>query len=290
MIMAASDLFKYNRLGGSALLVVALLMSVATNSIWAKDLSNRELVDKESAKNANIQEAQKLNGEAPVASKSKDAPAQRDALGGASTLSDSKNKHDAKETADVVNQVPGVKVKSADLEPPTAPPIKGFHPIKKLLRPVENLEGMTVKLEQQIMKLEGPIASLQPPMINLQKKMNKVDDHLGLMEGRLSGMSSQVNGVREDIANMRKDIQELKTPIQQLRGPIGSVAKPLEAVQNQLSLILLAILVAAAAVAIGTPVAAVLMYKNRHKLFPGMSDHDMPKVVQPDKEPVSARR
>jgi DNA repair exonuclease SbcCD ATPase subunit len=288
--MVARELFKYNRLGKITMLSAALLFSAATSSIDAKDLNNKELVDKESAKNANIQEAQKLNGEAPAASKDKNAPAQRDSLGGASALSDTKNKHDAKETASVVNQVPGVKVKSADLEPPTAPPIKGFHPIKKLLRPVENLEGMTVKLEQQIMKLEGPIAALQPPMINLQKKMNKVDDHLGQMEGRLGGMSSQVSGVREDIANMRKDIQELKTPIQQLRGPIGTVAKPLEAVQNQLSLILLAILVAAAAVAIGTPVAAVMIYRNRHKLFPGMSDREMPKVVEPGKEPASARR
>jgi hypothetical protein len=288
--MAARELFNYNRFGKITILSLALLMSAATNAGQATDLNNREMVDKESAKNANIQEAQKLNGDTQVAAKGKDAPAQRDSLGGASALSDSKNKHDAKETASVVNQVPGVKVKSTDLEPPTAPPIKGFHPIKKLLRPVENLEGMSVKLEQQIMKLEGPIAGLQPPMINLQKKMNKVDDHLGQMEGRLDGMSGQVNGVREDIAGMRKDIQELKTPIQQLRGPIGTVAKPLEAVQMQLSLILLAILVAAAAVAIGTPVAAVLIYRNRHKLFPGMSDHEMPKVVEPGKEPVGAAR
>ena len=56
---------------------------------------------------------------------------------------------------------------------------------------------------------------------------------------------------------------------------------------NKLNYILGAILVAALAIALGTPLAAVVVYRNRKKLFPGMSDHELPKVVD-GKEPVSA--
>ncbi len=240
-------------------------------SAGAQQFSKQDAIDKESAKNANVSEAQKLNGEVPN-------DKEREHLGGASALSDAKDKHDAKETAAVVNQVPGVKVKSKDLEPPTQPAIKGFHPIKKLLRPVENLEGMTIKLEQQIMKLEGPIAALQPPMLGLQKKMTGVEGQIGGMQGRLNSMQGEVTGVRSDLATMRKDIESLKEPIQGLRGPIGTVAKPLEAVERQLNFILLAILVASIAVAVGTPIAAILVYRYRHKLFPDLKEHELPKV------------
>jgi septal ring factor EnvC (AmiA/AmiB activator) len=305
-------------------LVACSLMLTTGLTAGAKELSNRDMNDKDSAKNSNITAAQQLNGEPDAKNKDKnkakendnaskiaDNPAAAakvakkqaastgektdgkgaDKLGGDTTLTDAKNKQDAKKTADVVNQVPGVKVDQKDLEPPTGAPIHGFHPIKKLLRPVENLEGMSIKLEQQIMKLEGPIAGLQPPMINLQHKMDKVDQSIGTMHGQLDSMQTEVTGVRSDLAVMRKDIEALKEPIVQLKGPIGTVAKPLEKLENQLNFIILAIFVAAGAIAFGTPLAAVLIYKNRHKLFPEMMKHDeLPKVTAPPPPAASGRR
>ncbi|HEY9714754.1 MAG TPA: hypothetical protein V6C72_14900, partial [Chroococcales cyanobacterium] len=276
------------------LLAGSLLLS--TGIAGAAELTHKEMNSKEDAKNSNVAAAQQLNGdsrEAEAKEKAKDKQLKEegkkpDKLGGESALSDSKNKADAKKTADVVNQVPGVKVNTTDLTPPTAAPIKGFHPIKKLLRPVENLEGMTIKLEQQIMKLEGPIAALQPPMIHLQKKMTGVDEQLHSMQGQLNGMQTEVTGVRTDIAGMRKDIQALKKPIVALKGPIGTVAKPLEKLQAQLNFIILAIIISAISIAIGTPVAAIVLYKYRHKLFPDVA-RDMPKVEAPPK-PTSSRR
>lgn len=308
-------------------LVACSLMLTTGLTAGAKELSNRDMNDKDSAKNSNIAAAQQLNGESDNAknkdktsnkakendnaSKVADNPAAAakvakkqaastgektdgkgaDKLGGDTALSDAKNKQDAKKTANVVNQVPGVKVDQKDLEPPTAAPIHGFHPIKKLMRPVENLEGMSIKLEQQIMKLEGPIAGLQPPMINLQHKMDKVDQSIGTMHGQLDSMQTEVTGVRSDLAVMRKDIEALKEPIVALKGPIGTVAKPLEKLENQLNFIILAIFVAAGAIAFGTPLAAVLIYKNRQKLFPDMMKHDeLPKVSAPPPPAASGRR
>jgi prefoldin subunit 5 len=262
-----------NKASIAAMLLSASLV-ICSSSVLAGNLNNREKNDKESAKNSNVSEAQKLNGTDgdKGAVKVEATPAK---------------KKQANDTANVVNQVPGVNVKKEDLEPPTEPPIKGFHPIKKLLRPVENLEGMSIKLEQQIMKLEGPIAALQPPMQSLQKQMIIVDGQIGTMHGQLDSMQTQVQGVRSDLAGMKQEIKELKAPIVSLEKPIAGVATPLEDLNTKLNYILGAILVAALAIALGTPLAAVVVYKNRHKLFPGMSDHELPKVVD-GKEPVAA--
>jgi|AGTN01.3.fsa_nt_gi hypothetical protein len=247
----------------------------------AEQLNDRELVDKESAKNANITLAKKYNGEETDADKES-----KKSTSNKSGVSDAKLKSNAKKTADAANSVPGVKVSPNELmAPPTQPPIKGFHPIKKMLRPIENLEGVVIKMEQQIMKLEGPIAGLQTPMLNLHKKMVTVDEHIGGMQTQLNGMQTEVTGVRSDLSSMRKDIQELKEPIVALKGPIGTVAAPLERLQNQLNFIILAIFVAAGAIAFGTPVAAVLLYKYRHKFFPGLKESDLPRVEAP---PVSS--
>lgn len=264
------------------LLALSLAVCVSSSAVMAAPLNEREKNDKESAKNSNVTEAQKLNGTAPDADKG----AAKNGKGDAAATS--KNKTPA-ETAKVVNQVPGVDVKKEDMETPTQAPIKGFHPIKKLLRPVENLEGMSIKLEQQIMKLEGPIAALQSPMLSLQHKMTGVDDQIGKMAGQLDSMQSQVTGVRSDLANMQKEIAELKAPIVSLQKPIAGVATPLEDLNTKLNYILMAILGAAIAIALGTPLAAIVVYRNRKTFFPGMSDHELPKVVD-GKAPVSGRR
>jgi len=241
-----------------------ILFNFANLPSFAETLRGNQLEDKQSAKNANIEEAEKLNSQ----SNHEFVPTEA--------------KQSAEETAKVVNKVPGVKVDAKDLEPTELPPIKGFHPIKRLLRPVENLEGMSIKLEQQIMKLEGPIASLQPPMVNLQKKMTGVDQDLshvnntlGQMQDRLQSVQGEVKGARGDIETVRQEIVSLKEPIEQLRGPLSGVAKPLEALQAQLNMILMAIVITAIVVAIGTPLVALQIYRNRHKIFPEMHDREL---------------
>ncbi|HEY9682368.1 MAG TPA: hypothetical protein V6C86_12375 [Oculatellaceae cyanobacterium] len=290
-------------------LLLSAFLGFSTCSALAQSMGHQELTDKEAAKNSNIQEAKKLNGGSTDAAADADTDAdkstskrsdktekspnkgkltdsKKDTL---STKPTEKQKKAAGDTAEVVNQIPGVKVSKEDLVPPSAPPIKGFHPIKKLLRPVENLEGMSIKLEQQIMKLEGPIASLQPPMIKLQHKMDGVQGSLGNMHRQLDGMQGQLSGVRTDIAGMRKDIESLKTPIQHLEGPIANVSRPLEQLEVRLNLILIAILVATVGIAIGTPIAAVWLYRNRQKF--GVHDSELPKAAQPQGNTrVSGRR
>ncbi|MBU6452358.1 MAG: hypothetical protein KGS72_11300 [Cyanobacteria bacterium REEB67] len=158
--------------------------------------------------------------------------------------------------------------------------IKGFHPIKKILQPIEDLEGMSVKLEQQVMKLERPISALQPPMINLQHKMTSVDESMTKMQSQLNTVQAQMGGVRADLKTMRGEISELKGPILSIQKPLQGVSSPLEALERQLDLVLLAIFIAAVGVVIGTPIAAILIYRYRAKLFPSKTATAIDKGVE----------
>jgi chromosome segregation ATPase len=263
--------------------------SLQSQSCFGKGLSKAGTENKSAAKEDNIGEAQKLNGEKQTDGKTAESDGGQSSTGVPTKKESAQQAQSAKDTAKAVNTVPGgAKVTQQDMQTPSQQPIKGFHPIKKLLRPVENLEGMSIKLEQQIMKLEGPIAGLQPPMKNLQGKMTTVDTEIKSMQTKLSSMQTQVDGVRSDLKLMREQIAKLQEPIEGLRKPIATVGKPLEQVQQQLNWVLLAILVAAVAIAVGTPLAAILVYRHRHTLFPGMKEHEMPQVT-PGTPPVSSR-
>lgn len=194
------------------------------------------------------------------------------------------------DTANAVNRIPGVHVQSQNLQPPEPlPPIRGFHPIKAALRPVENLTQLAIQLEQQVMKLEGPIAGLQPPMLGLQKRMSSVETKMGTVNKNIGTVNenigtvrADITGMRGDIASMRKELVALRGPILEIQKPLAGVARPLGEVQSRLqqvqaliATVLLAILIAAGAIAVGTPVAAILVYRNRRKLFPDMRDEEL---------------
>jgi chromosome segregation ATPase len=216
-----------------------------------------------------------------------------------------KDQQNNKDTANAVNRIPGVHLERKDLQPPAQEaPIRGFHPIKKMLQPVVRLEKNSVELEQQIMKLEGPIAALQPAMLSLHKKMGTVEQKMENMQGRIGQVggqiegiggrvdnvgsemkviSGQMTGVRGDITEVRKDIGLLNGPIKDLHKPLAEVAQPLQTVDQKLeklaallTTVLFAILLAAGIIAVGTPIAAILIYKNRKRLFPDMSDREFP--------------
>lgn len=281
----------------------------ATSSNTGKPKTAEKTIskNKQNKKQSNKQIATAVNVKTPVST------SRQEAKGKEITVSVQQSKPPTKteqlnlnkRTARAVNTIPGAKVHAEDLKPPELPPIKGFHPIKRLLRPIEQLQAQSIRLEQQIMHLEGPIASLQTPMLDLHERMGVVDnrvyimynrlgavhtrlgemhDQLGGMKKGLDGVQLQVSGAREDLTSMREDIAELKKTVKILQGPLSDVAGPLQGVQNQLSFILFAIVVASCAIAIGTPIAALIIYRHRAKIFPGIKDADFPQVVVKEEE------
>jgi peptidoglycan hydrolase CwlO-like protein len=209
------------------------------------------------------------------------------------------------QTADAVNRIPSVNVDPSELQPlADDKPIHGFHPIKKMLQPVERLEKNSTQLQQQIMKLEGPIAGLQPAMLSLHQKIGSVEHRMGGVQDRIQevdssvgtvgskigqvgseigSISSQMTNVRGDLARMQHEISDLNGPLKDLHKPLVEVAEPLKTVDQKLeklaallTSVLFTIVAAAVAITIGTPIAAILIYKYRRKLFPNMSDREFP--------------
>ena len=212
-----------------------------------------------------------------------------------------------------VNNIPGVKVSQKDMAPvPEEAPIHGFHPVKKLLRPVVELEKNSVDLEKQIMRLEGPIAGLQPHMLGLQNKMGHVENKMVGMQNSIQDMNGKVSNasvsvtavnrqmtgvrgdlssVRQDITDLRKPITDLQRPLHDLQGPLTSVSQPLRDVYKELAemkqlikMVLVTIVIGALLTAVGTPLAAILIYRNRRKLFPNLSDQEFPVAKAADNE------
>ncbi len=66
------------------------------------------------------------------------------------------------ETAAGINKTTGANLKPDLTVEHPLPPIRGFHPIKRILRPVEQLEQNSTELQKQIVRLEGPIAVCKP--------------------------------------------------------------------------------------------------------------------------------
>jgi len=173
---------------------------------------------------------------------------------------------------EALKQVNNVKAENQDLEQfRVPPPITGFHPIKKIVQPIKNLEDTSEKLDQEATKLETPLSTLREPIMSLQHGMTHVDKRVTTMQGEICGTQKQVKGVRSDIADMRTDIQNLKGPVVALHEPMEKVAGPLEAVKKQLKVVVLAIFIGSMATAFGIPLTFVILWKYRHKFFPGLS-------------------
>jgi predicted nucleic acid-binding Zn-ribbon protein len=185
------------------------------------------------------------------------------------------------EQAAALNKVPGVQVSADDLkEKKKNGP--GLNPIKWLFGPVIRLQEQSVKLEQQIMKLTGPIAALQPGMLSLENRITSMQTQLGHLENTTGSVEDELTSIRQDIASMhatlteiKKPVTDLKSPIMSLHDPILNIEKPIVGVDkdlNEVKLLLRLVLTAICAVCliipIVTPIAAILVWRNKEKLLP----------------------
>jgi len=160
------------------------------------------------------------------------------------------------------------KIREDIKDPDSMPPIKGFHPIKKLWRPIDKMNNTVGKLQKQVTRLQKPINVLTPPMLELQENMTNVDKRIGSMESQLTDLHNGVTGVRSDLKSTSKSISSLRVPLVALKQPMENIAGPISALDAQLNWIIAAIVIAAGGVAVGAPIAALLIYINRFRLFP----------------------
>jgi len=205
----------------------------------------------------------------------------------------------AKRLAAAVNQVPGANVRPQDLELPEKRGLT-LNPIGWLFKPITELQRQSIRLQQQIMNLEGPIGAMQPTMLGLreqmvhvQGKMGDVNQHMTRVEGEMNNVRGGMTKMKDDVQRMRQTltrlegpITRLEQPIQDLHDPVVRLQRPLSSVHEQMNnlemqlidlkreirttstFILLAILFATMVIAVGTPLAGLIVWLNRRRLFP----------------------
>lgn len=189
----------------------------------------------------------------------------------------------AEEQAQAINRIPGADIKADDLKE-TKVKKKGLNlnPFSWLFRPITRLQEQSVRLEQQMMKLTGPIAALQPGMLRLEKRIVSVEGQTGKVQDQMALMQTDISAMRKELTEIKEPIMELKAPIEALHDPIKRIEKPITGVNKDLnelkallSLVLTSIYIAAVVIAIGTPLAAILVWRNKHKIFkPAKPDED----------------
>jgi chromosome segregation ATPase len=168
--------------------------------------------------------------------------------------------------------------------------------IIKLTGPISALQPSMLSLEDKMGGVQKSMGSMQTTINGVQGTMHRVHDKMTGVQNQIGGMHNQmaamqhemqqirsdIGGVRTDMSGIKKPITDLREPIMQLRGPLLAVQKPVSEVdlrlanldrqlsdlKGLLSLILTAIFAAAALIAIGTPIAAILVWRNRQKLLP----------------------
>lgn len=190
----------------------------------------------------------------------------------------------AEEQAQAINRIPGAQITADDLKETKVKKKAGvnLNPFSWLFRPITRLQEQSLRLEQQMMKLTGPIAALQPGMLRLEKRIVSVEGQTGKVQDQMALMQTDISAMRRELTEIKEPIMELKAPIVALREPIKRIEKPITGVNEDLnelkallSLVLTSIYIAAAVIAIGTPLAAILVWRNKHKIFkPAKPDED----------------
>lgn len=194
-----------------------------------------------------------------------------------------KSDQHAADTAKAINHIPGANVKAEDLKETTvkkkASP--GFNPLGWLFRPITRLQEQSLRLEQQMMKLTGPIAALQPGMLRLEKRIVSVEGQTHRVQNQMALMQSDISAMRSELSQIKKPIMELRQPIEALREPLTKIEKPvtgvnqdLDELKTLLGLVLTSIYIAAAVIAFGTPIAAIVIWRNKHKILKPAKDDE----------------
>jgi uncharacterized membrane protein YesL len=82
---------------------------------------------------------------------------------------------------------------------------------------------------------------------------------------------------------MEADLAGLNGPLQTVLQPLTNVHEPLEEMtaalgemQGMITMALFAIIALTVGIVFGTPPAAVVIYKHRHKIFPYIKEHEFP--------------
>jgi archaellum component FlaC len=127
---------------------------------------------------------------------------------------------------------------------------------------------------QKMDSMHAQLLSVGHQMEGMHGPLEGVEGQVKQMEAGMSGLREDLKSIRSDLTAVRNQVVELQRPISQIRDPLLEVAGPLEGLgkrldrlQQLVSYVLMSIIIATVGIAIGTPIAAFLIYKRFRGAF-----------------------
>lgn len=208
--------------------------------------------------------------------------------------------------SDAVSEVDGVNL-DVDEEK------KGFtigdlNPLKWIFKPVTDTQKEVRRLGKRITHIETPITDLQKPMVGLRQDMVNVHGQMGEIHQDISGVQQQTSNVDKTLGKVEHNLNRIYEPVVKLKEPVEAMAGPVNNVRGNLqtlksdmkglkevvgvtsTAILIAVIGAGLLVVIGTPIAALLVWRNRSKILKmmGSSQREI-KAMQHDTQKVEEK-
>lgn len=184
-----------------------------------------------------------------------------------------------------------------------------LNPFAWLLKPVTDTQKTVIELQKQIVRLEAPIANLQKPMVGLRQDMQQVDSTMGEVNAKMSTMHGDINNIHKGmnsvdrrIAHMERQLGQMYEPIVELKNPVIALRDPVKGVGDQLTTlksdlkelkqvvsftttaILAAVLIVGVLIVIGTPIAAIFVWRHRRWIMTKFGREDVSGKAEPTSE------
>lgn len=144
----------------------------------------------------------------------------------------------------------------------------------------------------QLLRMGPDIASVRSDIAKIRGPITKIEKPLTSIAEPITNLDQQVTGVHDEIKQLRSPIVNIQQPITSLEKQLTGLSDDISALRNLLSLVLTSIFVAALMIAVGTPIAAIFIWRAKNKILPkpkpGENSED--ELATPTKKAVSSRR
>lgn len=168
-----------------------------------------------------------------------------------------------------------------------------MHEVRKRMHRISGRLDQTVEhitgVDSNLTKVSGQMGSVQsslsgtysvlrkmgPDLKNVRLDIGKIRDPIAKMQRPLEAIASPIQNLDREVTLVGREMKQLRVPLTLMEKPVTSLDKQLTGLHSEISelrsllaLVLTSIFVAAGLSAVGTPIAAILVWRNKNKFLP----------------------
>jgi archaellum component FlaC len=151
-------------------------------------------------------------------------------------------------------------------------------------RRMDKIETNISAVTQQLIPITAAIKMIYTKLPAIREQLNIVETHLEKIETPIALLPKPLIGIEQPIKNLESEVRALHSemsgisePLGEIQDPVGKMSQELNILHNDiaklthlLNLILTAIFAAALIIAVGTPLAAFALWRNKRRQITAM--------------------